>query len=342
MGQLIDGVWHVQDGRGAPRAAGMAAGMEADGRFVLSEGDFRNWVTKTGRPGPMGHDGFAAARGRYHLYVSLACPWAHRVSIMHALKGLEDIVSVSVTHWHLGPQGWSFDPGEGVVADPIFQARYLHEIYTHSDPAFTGRVTVPVLWDRHTQAIVSNESADIVRMFNTAFNDVGARPDDYYPLALRPEIDAWNAAIQTDVNEGVYRAGFAATAAMHSAAVDRLFAALDELDTHLSGQRFLCGEALSEADIRLFPTLLRFDAVYHDLFRCRRKHLVDYTHLWAYTRDIYQWPGVAGTVNMRHIRRHYYESMIALNPAGTVPDNGLPDLDLPADRGRDVSRLLTF
>jgi len=344
MGLLIDGIWHVRDeaGRHPARAHALAAGLSLDGRFMLNQGDFRNWVTRTGRPGPTGHDGFAASRGRYHLYVSLACPWAHRALMMHTLKGLEGIVSVSVTHWQPGEQGWSFDPGEGVVADPVLNARYLHEIYTQADPGFTGYATLPLLWDRHTQGIVNNESADIVRMFNTAFDEVGARPDDYYPVALRTEIDEWNERIQTDVNEGVYRAGFAATAALHEAAVDRLFAALEALDAHLSGPRFLCGDRLTEADVRLFPTLLRFDAVYYELFRCQRKHLADYRNLWAYTRDIYQWPGVAGTVNMHHIRRCYYEGLPSLNPTGVVPESVLPDLDVPAERGRDVSRLLTF
>jgi len=339
MGQLIDGVWHDRDPAAAPS---MAAGIGPDGRFALSQGAFRNWVTKTGRPGPTGHDGFAAARGRYHLYISLACPWAHRAAMMHALKGLTGIVSVSVTHWHLGPQGWSFDAGDGVVADPILKARYLHELYTQADATYSGRVTVPVLWDRHTQTIVNNESADLVRMFNSAFDDTGAKPEDFYPTALRPQIDAWNARIQADVNEGVYRAGLAPTAALHAAAVDRLFAALQALEEHLSANRFLCGDVLTEADIRLFPTLLRFDAVYHDLFRCRRKLLADHKHLWAYTRDIYQWPGVAETVDMRHIRRHYYEGLPNLNPSGTVPEDSLPDLSEPAGRGRDVARLLTF
>lgn len=342
MGLLIDGVWHVREPRQMGQDTARPYFALDDARAMLSEGAFRSWVTPTGRPGPTGHDGFAAAAGRYHLYVSYACPWAQRAGIMRALKGLDKIISLSVTHWLRGEQGWSFIPGEGVVADPLFGARYLHEIYTHSDPTYTGRVTLPVLWDKHTQTIVNNESADIVRMFNSAFDGLGATPDDFRPPELRAQIDDWNARIQGDVNEGVYRAGFATTAAMHQAMVDRLFAALDMLDAHLAGSRFLCGAALTEADIRLFPTLLRFDVVYYDLFRCRRKHLSDYKHLWAYTRDLYQWPGIASTVNMGHIRRHYYESMTDLNPAGTVPDDGLPDFDAPADRGRDVSRLLTF
>jgi glutathionyl-hydroquinone reductase len=332
MGLLIDGVWH---GLEPPRTS-------REGYFLRAESAFRNWVTPNGRPGPTGHDGFVAARGRYHLYVSLACPWAQRTLIMRVLKGLEEIVSVAVTHWRMGENGWSFEAAEGVIADPVFSARYLHEIYSNADPSYTGRVTVPVLWDRHTQSIVNNESTDIIRMFNSGFDGVGANTADFYPAALRPAIDDWNARIQATVNEGVYRAGFAATAAAHTEAVEALFATLDTLEAHLAGSRFLCGEQLTEADIRLFPTLLRFDAVYYDLFRCRKKHLADYRHLWDYTRDIYQWPGVAATVNMRHIRGHYYESLIALNPAGTVPETGLPDFDAPADRGKDISRLLTF
>jgi putative glutathione S-transferase len=343
MGKLVDGVWQADE---TPRAPNMVAGMDPDGRFALSEGAFRSWVTRNGRPGPTGHDGFAAARGRYQLYVSLACPWAHAALIMHALKGLAEIVPVSVTHWRLGDQGWSFDAGEGVVPDPVLKAHYLHEIYSHADPAYTGRVTVPLLLDRHTQAIVNNESADIVRMFNSAFDEMGANTADFYPEALRPRIDSWNARIQQDVTEAVYRGGLAPTAAQHQAAVDRLFAAFEALEDHLATNRFLCGDTLTEADIRLFPTLLRFDAVYHDLFRCRRKYLADHPNLWAYTRDIYQWPApggaVAATVNMRHIRRHYYESLPSLNPSGEVPETAVPDFTEPAGRERDVARLLTF
>lgn len=332
MGLLIDGIWQARESAQATR----------EGHFLRPESAFRNWVTTNGRPGPTGHDGFAAARGRYHLYASYACPWAHRALIVRALKGLDDIVSVSILHWHMGEQGWGFAPGPGVIGDPIFGDRHLHEVYSHADPAFTGRATVPALWDRHTQTIVNNDASDIPRMLNRAFTDLGADAMDFYPLEKRAEIDAWNARIQPCVNEGVYRAGFAQSEAAHAQALDALFDMFDALEIHLAQSRFLCDEHLTEADIRLFPTLLRFDAVYYDLFRCNRKHLADYPNLWAYTRDIYQWPGIAATVDMTHIRRHYYESLTTLNPTGTVPDRSLPSLDMPADRGKDVSRLLMF
>jgi len=332
MGLLIDGIWQSRESAEATR----------EGHFLRPESAFRNWVTNNGRPGPTGHDGFAAAGGRYHLYASLACPWAHRALIARAVRGLEDVVSLSIVHWRMGEQGWDFTPGPGVIADTIFSDRYLHEVYSHADPSFTGRVTVPALWDRHTQTIVNNDASDIPRMLNRAFVDLGAAGPDLYPVELRSEIDAWNARIQPSVNEGVYKAGFAQSEAARTQAVDALFETLDELEAHLAQSRFLCGENLTEADIRLFPSLIRFDVVYFDLFRCNRKQLADYPHLWAYTRDIYQWPGVAATVDMTHIRRHYYESLPSLNPTGKVPDLAIPDLEAPADRGKDVSRLLTF
>ena len=332
MGLLVNGVWQGRESAQATR----------EGHFLRPESAFRNWVTSNGRPGPTGHDGYAAARGRYHLYASLACPWAHRALMMHALKGLADIVSVSITHWHMGENGWGFAPGAGVIADAIFGDRHLHEVYSHADPEFTGRATVPALWDRHTQTIVNNDPSDIPRMLNRAFGDVGASAIDFYPLEKRPEIDAWNARIQPNINEGVYRAGFAQTEAARNEALDALFSTLDDLESHLAQSRFVLGDTLTETDIRLFPTLMRFDAVYFDLFRCDRKHLADYPNLWAYTRDIYQWPGIAATVDMNHIRRHYYESLLALNPSGTVPDQAPPDFTLTVDRGRDISRLLTF
>lgn len=332
MGLLIDGNWQARESAQATR----------EGQFLRPESAFRNWVTTNGRPGPTGHDGFAAARGRYHLYASYACPWAHRALIMRALKGLEDIVSVSIMHWHIGDQGWGFAPGPGVIGDPIFGDHHLHEVYSHADPAFTGRATVPALWDRHTQTIVNNDAGDIPRMLNRAFTELGANEADFYPLARRADIDAWNAVVQLSVNEGAYRAGFAQTGAAHEKALGALFDTFDALEAHLAQSRFLCGESLTEADIRLFPTLLRFDTVYYDLFRCNRKHLADYPNLWAYTRDIYQWPGIAATVDMTHIRRHYYESLTTLNPTGTVPSQSLPSLDMPVDRGKDVSGLLMF
>ncbi|MBS0559538.1 MAG: glutathione S-transferase family protein [Proteobacteria bacterium] len=331
MGLLIDGLWHEQE----PEAG-------ADGRFVRPETAFRNWITPDGRPGPTGHDGFAAAPGRYHLYVSLACPWAHRALIARALKGLEEMVSVSVTHWLMGEQGWTFAPGEGVVPDPLFGSRYLHEIYVRAEPSFSGRVTVPVLWDLHTQTIVNNESAEILRMFGSAFDACGARPSDLYPEPLRAEIDAMNERIYQTVNNAVYRCGFARTQAAYEDAVAPLFETLDWLDEQLAQRRFLFGDTFTEADIRLFTTLVRFDAVYHGHFKCNIRRLVDYRHLCPYARDIYQMPGVARTVDFGHIKRHYYMSHRSINPNGIVPAGPALDFDLPADRGKDISKILDF
>src|SRR5579883_744909 len=295
MGVLIDGVWHEQE---PPSAKG-----DAGGRFERVETMFRNWVTADGRPGPTGSDGFSAAPGRYHLYVSLACPWAHRTLIMRALKGLEQIIPVSVTHWLMAEQGWSFSPGEGVIPDPLFNSRYMHEIYTRADAHYTGRASVPVLWDQHTQTIVNNESAEIIRMFNSAFDAVGARAGDYYPKDKRSEIDELNGRIYNAVNNGVYKAGFATTQSAYEEAVAPIFETFDWLEERLAQSRFLCEDTFTEADIRLFTTLVRFDPVYHGHFKCNLRRLIDYRHLWAYTRDIYQIPGVAPTVNFLHIKR---------------------------------------
>lgn len=332
MGLLVDGVWQEQE-----PAAGAAAG-----RFERAETGFRNWITPTGRPGRTGQDGFSATAGRYHLYVSLACPWAHRTLIMRALKGLEPLVSVSVTHWLMAEQGWTFAPGEGVIPDALFNSRFLHELYTRADTRYTGRVTVPVLWDRHTQTIVNNESSEIIRMFNSAFDAMGAAAGDYYPRDRRAEIDAVNARVYETLNNGVYKAGFAGTQAAYEAALVPLFETLDWLEARLGQSRFLVGEALTEADIRLFTTLVRFDAVYHGHFKCNVRRIVDYPNLWAYTRDIYQLPGVAPTVNMLHIKRHYYMSHKRINPAGIVPVGPALDFDAPADRVRNVDRLIVF
>ncbi len=332
MGLLIDGVWTEQE----------PAKGDAVGRFQRADTVFRNWVTPDGRPGPSGHDGFSAAAGRYHLYVSLACPWAHRTLIMRALKGLDAIVSVSVTHWLMADQGWTFTPGEGVVGDTLFSSRNLHEIYTRADASYTGRVTVPVLWDRHTQTIVNNESAEIIRMFGSAFDGVGAKPGDYYPTERRAEIDEINARIYDTLNNGVYKAGFASTQAAYEDAVVPLFDTLDWLDDRLSQSRFLLGEALTEADIRLFTTLVRFDAVYHGHFKCNLRRLVDYPTLWAYARDIYQWPGVGPTVNLMHIKRHYYMSHRSINPTGIVPLGPVLDFEASVERGDGVDKRIVF
>jgi putative glutathione S-transferase len=332
MGLLIDGVWHEQE----PSKADSA------GRFLRPETAFRNWVTPDGRPGPSGHDGFAAASGRYHLYVSLACPWAHRTLIMRALKGLETIVPISVTHWLMGNQGWTFAAGEGVIPDTLFNSRAMHEVYARADGSYSGRASVPVLWDRHTQTIVNNESAEIIRMFGSAFDAVGAKPGDYYPADKRAEIDAINARVYDTLNNGVYKAGFAATQDAYEDAVIPLFDTLDWLEERLSRSRFLLGASLTEADIRLFTTLIRFDSVYHGHFKCNLRRIVDYRNLWAYTRDIYQWPGIAATVNLTHIKRHYYMSHRQINPTGIVPMGPVLNLDEPVERDDGVDKRIVF
>jgi putative glutathione S-transferase len=331
MGLLIDGEWHDR-----PRESA------ADGSFVRGQSAFRNWITSDGRPGPTGQNGFAAQPGRYHLYVSLACPWAHRTLILRALKGLEALISVSITHWLMAEHGWTFAPGEGVVPDPLFGARYLHEIYTNADAHHSGRVTVPVLWDKHTQTIVNNESSEIIRMFNSAFDGVGARPGDYYPKPQRAEIDALNDRIYETVNNGVYKAGFATTQSAYEDAIGRLFETLGQLEEQLGANRFLLGDLPTLADIRLFTTLVRFDAVYHGHFKCNVRRLADYPNLWAYTRDIYQMPGVAATVDFGHIKRHYYMSHRNINPTGIVPVGPALDFESPAERGKDIARILVF
>jgi glutathionyl-hydroquinone reductase len=347
MGVLIDGVWQEQEAA-PPKAEGSKADASkgdaprATGRFERADSAFRNWVTPDGKPGPTGSDGFSAAAGRYHLYVSLACPWAHRTLIMRALKGLEQTIPVSVTNWLMAEQGWTFSPGEGVIPDPLFNSRYLHEIYTRADAHYSGHATVPVLWDQHTQTIVNNESSEIIRMFNSAFDTVGARAGNYYPRDRRDEIDELNTRIYATVNNGVYKAGFATTQAAYEEAVAPLFETLDWLEERLSQSRFLCDDTLTEADIRLFTTLVRFDPVYNGHFKCNIRRVIDYKNLWAYTRDIYQIPGVAPTVNFVHIKRHYYQSHKRINPTGVVPVGPVLDFDEPAERGKDVARLLTF
>ncbi len=322
MGLLVDGVWQDQ----------WYDTSSTGGRFVRKASQFRSWVTADGSPGPSGDGGFRAEPGRYHLYISHACPWAHRTMIFRALKGLEEMISVSVVHWFMGEQGWTFAPGEGVIADPIHQAQYLHQIYTHADRGYTGRVTVPILWDKQTQTIVNNESSEIIRMFNSAFDGVGATPGDYCPVAQRDEIDRLNDRIYDTVNNGVYKSGFATTQAAYEEAVTPLFETLDFLEDLLSDRRYLTGDRMTEADWRLFTTLVRFDAVYVGHFKCNVRRIVDYPQLWGYLRDLYQQPGIAATVNFEHIKRHYYESHPTINPTGVVPIG--PELDLmqPHDR----------
>lgn len=304
------------------------------GRFIRTEAQYRNWITADGSAGPTGDSGFQAEAGRYHLYVSLACPWAHRTLIFRALKGLEDMISVSVVNPLMREYGWTFDPGAGVVADPINESDYMHQIYTTNDPNYSGRVTVPVLWDKQQARIVNNESAEIIRMLNSAFDNIGATPGDYYPQALRTQIDEINGRIYDQINNGVYKAGFATTTEAYEQAFWPLFEMLDELEQRLSGQRYLLGSILTEADWRLFTTLVRFDPVYHGHFKCNLKQIADYPNLSAYVRELYQWPGIAATVNMQHIKDHYYRSHVNINPTGIVPAGPLLNLDRPHDRDR--------
>ena len=324
MGQLIDGIWHDQwyDTR------------RTGGHFIRPDSKFRNWVTADGAAGPTGAAGFKAEAGRYHLYVSLACPWACRTLIYRALKGLEATISVSVTNWLMGDKGWDFTPGDGVIPDSVNGKFRLSEIYILAEPTYSGRVTVPVLWDRERRTIVNNESSEIIRMLNSAFDDVGALPGDYYPALLRADIDALNRRIYDTVNNGVYKAGFATTQAAYESAVVALFETLDWLEQKLAKNRFLLGAVPTEADWRLFTTLVRFDPVYVGHFKCNLRRLTDYPNLWGYTRDLYQWPKVRGTVNFTHIKRHYYMSHGPINPSRIVPVGPLIDFDAPHGRDR--------
>jgi len=318
MGLLIDGFWRDQ----------WYDTEESAGAFKRKESAFRDWVEAD--PGAR----FAAEPGRYHLYVSYACPWAHRTLIMRALKGLEDIVTVSVVSPRMGNNGWEFSDFPGVIPDALNGARYLHEIYTRARPEHTGRVTVPVLWDSKEGTIVSNESAEIIRMLNGAFDGVGGKADvDMWPRELREEIEAINAPIYEHVNNGVYKAGFATSQDAYEEAYDKLFGTLDMLEERLSRQRYLLGKRVTEADWRLLPTLLRFDPVYHGHFKCNRQKLCEFHNLWNYTLDLYQTPGVAGTVRLDHIQTHYYWSQPQVNPTRIVPAGPAIDYNQPHDRG---------
>ena len=295
------------------------------GEFIRSESGFRNWITVDGNAGPTGDSGFAAEPNRYHLYVSHACPWAHRTMIFRALKGLEDVISVSVVHPLMPEQSWVFGEYPGATEDHVNHAHYLYENYQKVDPNFDGLVTVPLLWDKKQQTIVNNESSEIIRMLNSAFETFSNTDVDFYPEALREEIDKINQPIYNNVNNGVYRCGFAKTQGAYNKAYDRLFNTLDELEEKLSGQRYLVGNQITEADWRLFTTLVRFDSVYYNHFKTNKKRLMDYTNLWAYTRELYQIPGVAETVNMDHIKYHYFASHRSINPTGIVPKG--PEID---------------
>ena len=319
MGQLIDGKWSTQ----------WYDTSKTGGKFVRSQAGFRNWITADGSPGPSGEGGFAAEADRYHLYVSLACPWAHRTLIFRKLKQLEDLISVSVVaHKMPDETGWNFDKNEGSTGDALFGKEKLWQIYTEAAPDYTGRVTVPLLWDKKTGTIVSNESSEIIRMFNSAFNELTGNTDDYYPEALRPRIDEINARVYDDINNGVYKSGFATTQDAYDEAVTKLFDALDWVEGLLGETAYLTGDTITEADWRLFTTLVRFDAVYVGHFKTNRKRIADYPNLSHYLKALYEVPGVKETVDLDHIRTHYYWSHTTINPHRIVPIGPeLPFLD---------------
>jgi len=321
MGLLVDGQWQDR-----PRET-----QSTKGRFVRRDAQFRNWVTADGSPGPSGDGGFKAEANRFHLYVSYACPWAHRTLIFRVLKGLEEMIPISVVHWLFGESGWTFEDSE--IPDSINQADFLYQVYTASDADYTGSVTVPVLWDKERSTIVSNESSEIIRMLNCAFNEAGAKSGDYYPEALREEIDTVNERVYHTLNNGVYRAGFSTTQEAYEEAVVPLFETLDWLEERLGRQRYLTGSAITEADWRLLTTLLRFDPVYVGHFKCNLRRIADYPNLSAYTRDLYQQPGIAKTLRLDHVKLHYYRSHTSVNPTRIVPVG--PELDYSAPHDRD-------
>ena len=324
MGLLIDGEW--RDKWYDTESTG--------GKFERSTSKFRNWVTADGSAGPSGKSGFQAQSGRYHLYVSYACPWAHRALIFRALKDLTDHISVSVVHPDMMEDGWTFATDfEGATGDTLFGSNFLRDIYIKADPNFTGRVTVPVLWDKAQNTIVSNESAEIIRMFNSAFNEITGNTDDYWPTNLREQIADINERVYETVNNGVYKAGFATSQDAYDDAVHPLFDSLTWLESILENNRFLAGDKLTEADWRLFTTLARFDLVYHTHFKCNHKRLIDHPNLWAYTRQLYQHSDIAETVHFDHIVRHYHFSQTTVNPHQIIPIN--PTVDFTAPHGRD-------
>jgi len=323
MGLLIKGRWHDQwyDTR------------KSKGEFLRTNSQFRNWITADGSSGPSGESGFPAEAGRYHLYVSLACPWAHRTLIFRVLKSLEDIIPVSIVHPYMLDKGWVFDDWKGETADSLYGFNCLHQLYTMANPDYSGRVTVPVLWDSEQETIVSNESSEIIRMLNSVFDDFTPVKTDYYPEELRNEIDSVNARIYETLNNGVYRCGFATTQKAYETAFTELFDCLDELESRLSKQRFLIGNSITEADWRLFTTLIRFDAVYYSHFKTNLRRISDYPELYAYTRDLYQQPGIKQTVNLEHIKQHYYYSHETINPTRIVPEG--PKLNFEEPHKRD-------
>lgn len=323
MGQLVDGKW--QDVWYDTKSTG--------GAFKRTTAAFRNWITADGSAGPSGEGGFKAESGRYHLYVSYACPWAHRALVFRQIKGLNDHITISAVHPDMLSDGWTFETDDhGATGDSLYGLSFARDIYLKADPQISGRVTVPILWDKQRETIVSNESSEIIRMFNSAFDELTGNTDDYWPQAERDAIEIVNARIYDTVNNGVYKSGFATTQDAYDAAVVPLFESLDHIETILAESRYLMGDHITEADWRLWTTLIRFDMVYHQHFKCNRKRIVDYPNIWGFTRELYQWPGVAETVNMEHIVRHYHFSHDTINPNRIIPVN--PAIDFFEPHGR--------
>lgn len=324
MGLLIDGVWHDQ----------WYDTSKSDGAFQRESAQLRHWVTVDGKAGPSGESGFKAESGRYHLYVSLACPWAHRTLIFRKLKELEEHITVSVVSPDMMDHGWTFNQTEGSTGDHLFGAEYLHQIYTRNKADYSGRVTVPILWDKHNNRIVSNESSEIIRMFNSAFNHITGNTKDFFPAALQDSIEDINQQVYHNINNGVYLCGFATSQSAYAGAYENLFGALDQVESILANKRYLIGDTITEADWRLFTTLIRFDAVYHGHFKCNRQRLEDYPNISHYIRELYQWSGVAETVDFYHIKRHYYFSHTMINPTQVVPIGPNIDYTSPHNRAR--------
>ncbi|WP_144392119.1 glutathione S-transferase family protein [Pleionea sediminis] len=327
MGLLVEGQW--QDEWYDTKSTG--------GKFVRKDSSFRNWITSDGSAGPTGDSGFKAEKDRYHLYVSLACPWAHRTLIFRKLKGLESHLPISVVNPYMRENGWTFHDGPDVIKDPIHSAEFMHQIYTAAKSDYTGRVTVPVLWDKQKNTIVSNESSEIIRMLNSAFDEIGASSDDFYPENKRAEIDELNEFIYPTINNGVYKAGFATEQDAYEEAVNELFDGLNKIEMLLSKKRYLTGDTITEADWRLFTTLIRFDAVYVGHFKCNLKRIIDYPNIWEYLKELYQYPGIKETVNMYHIKHHYYGSHDTINPTRIVPEGPILNLDAPHNRTIELS-----
>lgn len=319
MGLLVEGQWVDQ----------WYDTKKSGGKFQRQDSAFRDWIRADGST-PFGPEA-----GRYHLYVSLACPWAHRALIVRKLKGLEEAIDLSVVHWFMGDSGWQFAEGAGTIADSVNDAEYMHQVYTAANPTYTGRVTVPVLWDKQRNTIVSNESSEIIRMLNAEFNAIASNPAlDLYPEDLRVAIDEINEPVYHTVNNGVYKCGFATTQEAYEESFDALFATLDMLEQRLSQQRYLVGSRITEADWRLFTTLVRFDPVYVGHFKCNLRRIADYPNLFNYLKELYQIPGIAETVNFVHIKNHYYSSHESVNPTRIIPKGPVIDLDGPHDRER--------